>query len=148
MLHTAAYAALGLSDWTYTAIECDEAGLPALAALREVGLASVVALVRDRARAAGLLAAADRLGMAVDLHPLDARVGDGDLLVSAVPAGAADFYAERAQRPRLGPSANCAPVSPTPAPRRHSTKFVIACTYPPDKGNKYTQSCDSPDLPW
>src|SRR5215831_17591131 len=28
-LHTAAYAALGLDDWTYQAIECDEAGLPA-----------------------------------------------------------------------------------------------------------------------
>ncbi len=28
-LHLAAYAALGLRDWTYTAIECDEAGLPA-----------------------------------------------------------------------------------------------------------------------
>ena len=33
-LHTAAYAALGLADWTYTAIECDEAGLPALVAAR------------------------------------------------------------------------------------------------------------------
>jgi shikimate dehydrogenase len=27
VLHTAAYAAPGLGDWTYTAIECDEAGL-------------------------------------------------------------------------------------------------------------------------
>ena len=32
VLHTAAYAALGLADWSYTAIECDEAGLPALIA--------------------------------------------------------------------------------------------------------------------
>jgi shikimate dehydrogenase len=31
-LHTAAYAALGLEGWTYTAIECDEAGLPGLIA--------------------------------------------------------------------------------------------------------------------
>jgi shikimate dehydrogenase len=30
VLHRAAYAALGLDGWTYTAIECDEAGLPAL----------------------------------------------------------------------------------------------------------------------
>jgi len=191
VLHTAAYAALGLGDWTYTAIECDEAGLPgllascdrqwaglsltmplkravlplldrteplavevggantvvfeggerhgyntdvpgmvaalagagviapssatilgagatacaALAALREVGLTSVVVLVRDRARAAGLLAAASRLGMAVDLRPFDAGVSDRDLLVSTVPAGAADFYAERARRPRPGPCA-------------------------------------------
>ena len=27
VLHTAAYAALGLDDWAYTAVECDEAGL-------------------------------------------------------------------------------------------------------------------------
>lgn len=29
-LHTAAYRALGLADWTYQAIECDEAALPGL----------------------------------------------------------------------------------------------------------------------
>src|SRR6516164_6590596 len=33
-LHTAAYAALGLDDWTYQAIECDEAGLPAFVTSR------------------------------------------------------------------------------------------------------------------
>jgi shikimate dehydrogenase len=32
VLHTAAHAALGLADWSYTPIECDEAGLPALIA--------------------------------------------------------------------------------------------------------------------
>ena len=32
VLHRAAYAALGLDRWTYTAIECDEAGLPAVLA--------------------------------------------------------------------------------------------------------------------
>ena len=32
VLHLAAYTALGLGDWTYTAIECDEAGLPGLLA--------------------------------------------------------------------------------------------------------------------
>jgi shikimate dehydrogenase len=30
ILHTAAYRELGLTDWSYQAIECDEAGLPAL----------------------------------------------------------------------------------------------------------------------
>ncbi|MGH3234523.1 MAG: shikimate dehydrogenase [Streptosporangiaceae bacterium] len=191
VLHTAAYAALGLGDWTYTAIECDEAGLPgllascdrhwaglsltmplkravlplldrteplavevggantvvfeggerhgyntdvpgmvaalaeagvtspssatilgagatacaALAALRETGLTSAVVLVRDQARAHDLLAAAGRLGMAVDLRPFDAGVRDGELLISTVPAGAADFYAERPGRARPGPSA-------------------------------------------
>jgi shikimate dehydrogenase len=186
-LHTAAYAALGLAGWSYTAIECDEAGLPALldsrgpewaglsltmplkravlplldcteplavaaggantvvfddgarhgyntdvpgmvaalaeagitapgratilgagatacaalAALRETGLTSAVVLVRDQARADDLLAAAGRLGVAVDLRPYNAGIREGDLLVSTVPAGAADFYAERAgSRPR------------------------------------------------
>jgi shikimate dehydrogenase len=190
VLHTAAYTVLGLDDWSYTAIECDEAGLPALlascdrqwaglsltmplkravlplldwieplavevggantvifergerhgyntdvpgmvaalaeagvtspatatilgagatacaalAALRETGLTSVAVLVRDRARAAGLLDAADRLGLAVELGPLDAGVRSGDLLVSTVPAGAADFYAERVGVNRPGPA--------------------------------------------
>jgi shikimate dehydrogenase len=66
---------------------------------------SAVVLVRDRARAGDLLAAAERLGLAVDLRPLDARVPDGELLISTVPAGAADFYAERSGRVRRGPSA-------------------------------------------
>ena len=41
----------------------------------------------------------------VDLRPFDSGVRSRDLLVSTVPAGAADFYAERSQRPRPGPSA-------------------------------------------
>jgi len=191
VLHTTAYAALGLSHWTCTAIECDEAGLPALiasrdrqwaglsltmplkravlplldrteplavevggantvvfadgerhgyntdvpgmvaalaeagvtapagatilgagatacaalAALRATGLASAVVLVRDRARTGDLLAAAGRLGMQVDLRPFGSEVRDGDLLVSTVPAGAADLYAERAEGSRPRPAA-------------------------------------------
>ena len=191
MLHTAAYAALGLDGWTYSAIECDEAGLPgllascdsrwaglsltmplkravlplldrteplaaevggantvvfaggqrhgyntdvpgmmaalaeagvtapagatilgagatacaALAALRALGLAAVVVQVRDQARAGDLLAAARRLGLAVELRPFGSQVRDGDLLISTVPAGAADFYAERASDPRARPCA-------------------------------------------
>jgi shikimate dehydrogenase len=204
VLHRAAYAALGLDDWIYTAIECDEAGLPALlasrdrqwaglsltmplkravlplldrteplavevggantvvfadgrrhgyntdvpgmvaalaeagvtapsgatilgagvtapsgatilgagatacaalAALRAVGLPAVVVQVRDPARAGDLLAAARRLGLDVELRPFGSQVRDGDLLISTVPAGAADFYAERAIDPRARPSA-------------------------------------------
>jgi len=193
VLHRAAYAALGLSEWTYTAIECDEAGLPAvlaipgwaglsltmplkravlplldrtepvaievggantvifergerlgyntdvpgmvaalaeagvtapagatvlgagatacaaLAALRETGLRSVTVLVRDQARAGDLRAAAGRLGMEVELRPfgtlLTTGPRDGDLLVSTVPSGAADFYAKRPGFPRPGPAA-------------------------------------------
>jgi len=43
--------------------------------------------------------------MEVDLRPFDGEVRDGDLLVSTVPAGAADFYAERAWDSRLTPAA-------------------------------------------
>ena len=187
VLHRAAYAAAGLAGWTYQAIECDEAGLPALvagcgadwsglsltmplkravlplldhvdplaadvggantvvfspgqrhrqrrgyntdvagmvdslagagvtaprsavilgagatacsalAALRETGLRAVTVAVRDEARAAALLAVAQRLGVRIELRPL-ASPGDlaaQDLLISTVPAGAADSYAER-----------------------------------------------------
>jgi shikimate dehydrogenase len=186
VLHNAAYRALGLTDWSYTAIECDAAGLPALvagcgpewaglsltmplklavlpllsrteslaadtgaantvvftgtgerhgyntdvagmlaaladigvgsvpaatilgaggtarsalAALRELGLGEAVVLVRDRARAGDLLAAADRLGMAVDLRPFSDGLRDGDLLMSTVPAGASDIWSEQALVP-------------------------------------------------
>jgi shikimate dehydrogenase len=203
VLHTAAYAALGLDDWTYTAIECDEAGLPgliascdakwaglsltmplkravlplldwteplavevggantvvfadgqrhgyntdvpgmvaalaeagvtsppgatilgagatacaALATLRATGLTAGVVQVRDRARAGDLLAAARRLSMAVELRPFGTEVRDGDLLISTVPAGAADFYAERAIAPRARPCAVLDVVySPWPTP--------------------------------
>jgi shikimate dehydrogenase len=43
--------------------------------------------------------------MEVDLRPFDDEVQDGDLLVSTVPAGAADFYAERAWDSRPAPAA-------------------------------------------
>ncbi|HEY6296788.1 MAG TPA: shikimate dehydrogenase [Streptosporangiaceae bacterium] len=191
VLHRAAYAALGLDGWTYSAIECDEAGLPGfiascdgqwaglsltmplkrtvlplldrteplaaevggantvvfagggrhgyntdvpgmltalaeagvstppsatiigagatacatLAALRATGLATAVVHVRDQARAGDLLAAADRLGVAVELRPFGSQVRAGDLLISTVPAGAADFYAERALAGSPGPIA-------------------------------------------
>jgi shikimate dehydrogenase len=185
VLHTAAYTELGLDGWSYTAIECDEAGLPelvsgcgpewaglsltmplklavlplldqvdnlavdtgaantvvfaggsrqgyntdvsgmtaalagigitpvspvpsatvlgaggtarsALAALRDLGLAEAVVLVRDQARAGDLLAASRRLGMGVDLRPYSDGLRDGDLLISTVPAGAVDIWAEQA----------------------------------------------------
>ncbi len=69
----------------------------ALAALRETGLRAVTVAVRDEARAAALLAVARRLGVRIDLRPL-ASPGDlaaHDLLISTVPAGAADSYTMR-----------------------------------------------------
>ncbi len=190
-LHTAAYAALGLDGWAYSAIVCDEAGLPALlascgpewaglsltmplkravlplldkaeplvsevggantvvfaggrrrgyntdvpgmvaalaeagvtsapgvtilgagatagaalAAARAAGLGDIVVQVRDKARAGDLLAAARRLGLRVELRPFGSPVRAGDLLISTVPAGAADFFAERAVDPRSRPCA-------------------------------------------
>jgi shikimate dehydrogenase len=191
VLHTAAYAAMGLDGWAYSAIECDEAGLPALlascgpewaglsltmplkravlplldeteplaaevggantvifsggrrrgfntdvpgmvaalaeagvtsapgvtilgagatagaalAAARAAGLGDIVVQVRDEARAGDLLAAARRLGLSVELRPFGSPVRAGDLLISTVPAGAADFFAERAVDPRSRPCA-------------------------------------------
>jgi shikimate dehydrogenase len=187
VLHTAAYQALGLDGWSYTAIECDADGLAALvagcgpewaglsltmplklavlplldqtdqlaadtgaantlvfadgarhghntdvagmtaalggigirtgsavsatilgaggtarsalAALRELGLGEVVVLVRDKARAGDLLAAASRLGMTVDLRPFSEGLRGGDLLISTVPAGASDIWSEQALVP-------------------------------------------------
>jgi shikimate dehydrogenase len=192
VLHRAAYQALGLDDWSYEAVECDEAGLPAyvttrgrdwaglsltmplkravlplldhadplatatggantvvfradgrhgyntdvqgitgaltevgagspgsvlilgagatacsaLAAVGELGAAGADVAVRDPARAGGLLAAADRLGLRVRLRDLGEVAGERpELLVSTVPAGAADFYAERILATRQAPAA-------------------------------------------
>jgi shikimate dehydrogenase len=182
VLHSAAYAALGLTWWRYEAIECDEAGLaplldrcgpdwvglsltmplkhavlplldrtdplvtdvgaantvlfaaaqrlgyntdvpgmvralhahgvaaaqagPALilgggataaaavAALRDLGERSAAVAVREPARAASVLAAADRLDMVVSLRPFEAAsLAGARLLISTVPAAAADGLA-------------------------------------------------------
>jgi shikimate dehydrogenase len=192
-LHAAAYDALGLSGWSYSAIECDEAGLPdllascgpdwaglsltmplkravlplldrseplvtevggantvifsggarhgyntdvpgmataltlacaatpgpalilgggatacaALAALRGIGRTTATAAVREPSRAAELLAAADRLGLRLDLLAFGQfpRASAGPLLISTVPAGAADIYAQKVAASDLVPAA-------------------------------------------
>ena len=76
----------------------------ALAALRETGLRAVTVAVRDESRAAGLLAVAGRLGVEVRLWPLEsaaAATAGQDLLISTVPAGAADEYARRSRPPDI-----------------------------------------------
>ncbi len=67
----------------------------ALAALRELGAADVVAAVRDTSRTAELRAAAERLGLAVRVRGLEELPGSlpADLVVSTLPAGAADRVA-------------------------------------------------------
>ena len=76
----------------------------ALAAARGLGAARVTAAVRDPARAQDLLAAGARLGVAVTLTGFEAPQGDPpELLISTVPAGAADIYAKRIARGGLVP---------------------------------------------
>ncbi len=77
----------------------------ALAALRGLGGTEATVAVRDPARAADLLAAAGRLGMTVRLTEFggQAAAGSWHLLISTVPAGAADGYAERMLRGDLVP---------------------------------------------
>jgi shikimate dehydrogenase len=79
----------------------------ALAAVRALGTSDVTAAVRDPGRASDLLATARRLGMTVRLAefggPLPAS--SWHLLISTVPAGAADTYAEQMLRGDLVPFA-------------------------------------------
>jgi shikimate dehydrogenase len=80
----------------------------ALAALPELGASGADVVVRDPSRATSLLAAAERLQLRVRLRPFagldDGAAGDRDagredpvswLLISTVPAGVADAFAER-----------------------------------------------------
>ena len=67
----------------------------ALAALRELGEESVTAAVRSFDRAADLSAAAARLGIALKLVVFGPSALDGvRLVISTVPAGAADIFAK------------------------------------------------------
>ena len=64
----------------------------AIAACRQLGIAAVGVVVRDRGRARELLAAAASLGVAVELldWPAPEAVARADLVISTVPAGAGD----------------------------------------------------------
>jgi len=71
----------------------------ALAAAGELGAPGADVFARDPARADDLLATARRLGLTARLRPFADLAADDtatyDLLISTVPAGAADFYAAR-----------------------------------------------------
>jgi shikimate dehydrogenase len=73
----------------------------ALAALRPLGVDSCAVLVRDIGRTGELQSAAERLGVRVDVRALTDGdpAWDVDLLVSTLPAGAADPFAARPWRP-------------------------------------------------
>jgi shikimate dehydrogenase len=75
----------------------------ALAAVGELGVAQAQVVVRDPSRAGALLAAARRLGARVELT--DSPPPAPGLLISTLPAGAADGYSERIRGSRLAPAA-------------------------------------------
>lgn len=72
----------------------------ALAALRELGLREAALVVRDPRRAGETLEVAERLGMSVETQPFESFDAGVDLLVSTLPAGAADSFAAEAARAR------------------------------------------------
>ncbi len=77
----------------------------ALGALGQLGLESATVAVRDPARTADLRLAADRLGVAITLVPLtSAALGGARLVISTVPAGGADFLAEKVSAQLTAPS--------------------------------------------
>ena len=75
----------------------------ALAALGELGVTQAQVVVRDPSRAGALLAAARRLGARVELA--DSLPPAPGLLISTLPAGAADGYSERIRGSRRPPTA-------------------------------------------
>ena len=76
----------------------------ALAAVRDLGGRQVTVAVRDVSRAGRLLAAARRLDVAVRLAEFgDPGMPAPGLLISTVPAGAADIYAKRLAHGSLRP---------------------------------------------
>ncbi len=82
----------------------------ALAALPELGAMAADVVVRDPSRAAGLLAAAERLHLRVRLRPftdLEQTADDSvsGLLISTVPAGVTDQYSERMRLTAQAPTA-------------------------------------------
>jgi shikimate dehydrogenase len=79
----------------------------ALAAVRGLGTGQATVAVRDPARAGELLAAARRLGMTVRLADFgpQAPARSWHLVISTVPAGAADAYAQWVLRGDLVPAA-------------------------------------------
>jgi shikimate dehydrogenase len=77
----------------------------ALAALRALGITQVTVAARAPARASDLLATADRLGTKITLTPFDTPRDPPDLLISTVPAGAADPYAQQIAVHTLRPRA-------------------------------------------
>jgi shikimate dehydrogenase len=103
-----ALAAAGLSSaGSVLILGAGATACSALAAVRGLGASEATVAVRDPARAGDLLAAAGRLGMTVRLAgpAQDPPGGSWHLLISTIPAGAADTHAERIRHGDLVPGA-------------------------------------------
>jgi shikimate dehydrogenase len=103
-----ALAAAGLSSaGSVLILGAGATACSALAAVRALGASEATVAVRDPARAGDLLAAAGRLDLTVRLAGpgQDPPGGSWHLLISTVPAGAADIQAERILRGDLVPAA-------------------------------------------
>jgi shikimate dehydrogenase len=98
-----------LTPRTVTIIGAGATACSALAAVGELGAPGADIVVRDQSRTADLRATADRLALQVRLRPwtdlADPEVPVPDLLISTVPAGAADEYAQRLLVSRKAPAA-------------------------------------------
>lgn len=70
----------------------------ALAALRDLGVPKAVLVARDPSRAAEAVAAAGRLGVGLTVLTYADPLPDTDLVISTLPAGAADVYAKTIAR--------------------------------------------------
>ena len=94
---------------TVTIIGAGATACSALAAVGELGAPGADVVLRDPSRAGAVLATAQKLGLQVRLRPFeDQRQGDAtppDLLISTVPAGAADLFSERSVFSRTPPMA-------------------------------------------
>jgi len=100
-----ALAEAGVRPGAATVLGAGATACSALAALRELGLAEVTVAVRDQARAGGLLSVAERLGVRVSLGTFG-KVTEGlDLLLSTVPRGGADAWADGLRGLRQPPRA-------------------------------------------
>ena len=97
------------SPGTVTIIGAGATACSALAAVGELGAPGADVILRDPARGGAVLATAQKLGLTVRLRPLeDQKRGDAvvpDLLISTVPAGAADLFIERTLFSRTPPMA-------------------------------------------
>jgi shikimate dehydrogenase len=98
-----------LTPRAVTIIGAGATACSALAAIGELGAPGADIVVRDRSRTADLRATAGRLGLHVRLRPwadlADPEVPVPDLLISTVPAGAADEYARRLLVSQKAPAA-------------------------------------------